>query len=185
MTGAHREDGVWPPKTCYRQLWVAMWMLGIEPGSSRGTDSALNLWANSAPTKIFQSPCLVQTLSYLLQISEGWAPLDQKKFYPLSEHRINRFKSESFSPGFSNTSRIALDDWCLVLFHIKVTLVEWASVLALAPLENRRQDPGLNSVNLSDSLFPVTVTTVLWVVFLLLPLLLYDCPGKQWSISKQ
>ena len=31
----------------YKQLWAAMWVLGIKPGSSEGAPSALNWWASS------------------------------------------------------------------------------------------------------------------------------------------
>ena len=35
----------------YTQLWAVVWVLGIEPGSSGRTASALNLWATSVSPK--------------------------------------------------------------------------------------------------------------------------------------
>ena len=71
---------VWvlPPWNCsYRQMWAAVWMLGIKPRSSEKATSAHYCWA------IFPTPLaclLIHTLFFkLLIVSDWWWTVGERK----------------------------------------------------------------------------------------------------------
>ena len=51
-------------RSCFRWLWLTMWLLGMEPKTTERAARALNCWAIS-PARLF-SVCLLLNISWLL-----------------------------------------------------------------------------------------------------------------------